>query len=129
MITKKTNINFPINYGDKPNDDGSRLSDKIVRVIQNPKFQRRILSVAGAVFVRSSDLPASQDCLGSCPTTAERNEISVRPIERDGFGRAQRAARKTRLRQAIASCPQPGLSRRLRARRCHGDQLNDRFAP
>ena len=50
MITKKTNINFPINYGDDPNDDGSIPNDKIVRVIQNKRFQRRILSVAWAVF-------------------------------------------------------------------------------
>ena len=48
MINPK-NPMFPITYGDIQVDSDLRISDKVVEVLENKKFQRHMTSVAGAI--------------------------------------------------------------------------------
>lgn len=50
-MTKKKNFGFPIHYGDTPSNEGDRLSDKFIRVVQTEKFQNICSAVLSAVMI------------------------------------------------------------------------------
>ena len=57
MINPK-NPMFPITYGDIQADNDLKISDKVVKILENKKFQRHILSVAGAVVFLTTSTSA-----------------------------------------------------------------------
>jgi len=50
MIEKK-NFGFPFHYGDTPSNEGDRLSDKVITVVQTKKFQNICSALFSAVLV------------------------------------------------------------------------------
>lgn len=49
---------FPITYGDIQTDNDLKISDKVVKILENKKFQRHIISVAGAIVVVATSTSA-----------------------------------------------------------------------
>lgn len=58
MIEKK-NFGFPIHYGDTPSNEGDRLSDKVITVVQTKKFQNICSGLLSAVLFLGSQTQVS----------------------------------------------------------------------
>lgn len=78
MINPKKPM-FPITYGDIEIDNELRISDKVVKVLENKRFQRYMISVAGAIvaLVTSTSAKAMPPEVGEAAVDAINDALKA----------------------------------------------------